>query len=197
MSVGEGFERFVTNYAVPPLFQRRIVEPQRRKQRRIFVRVGLLAGISFAVSLMPLNQTDGSHASAAETGLPKIRLDSLKNVRKAFDWIVQGKKFATELPKRNASPLAQAVAKHRGKIKDLVSELLSHGDWVCKTADYLETYSYINQRPPNSYAVTYAQIAALANGADVFAGRDLVNALESLSDGAIRETIDAACEGRL
>ena len=165
----------------------------------MFLRVGLLTGIAIAVGLMPLTHTSGTYATAAETGLPRIQLNSLKNIRKAFEWIAQGRKFEAQLPKQNASQLARVIAKHREKIKDLAHELVSHGDWACQTADYLETYDLINHDinaspSDNALARVLATNDALTrNNAGAHAGGDLVDALEGLSDGAIRETIVAAC----
>jgi hypothetical protein len=172
-------------------------QPWRVQRRvRICVRVGLLTGIAVAVSLIPpLSHTGGARATAAETGLPKIRLDSLKNIRKAFDWIARGKPFVTELPKQNASPLAWTVTKRRAQIKHLASKLAGGDDWMCRTVDYLEVYDMI--RTPSD-AVAYAQDQALENGGGgLFEAMRLVDALDGLSDSAVRETVDAACKGRI
>ena len=84
----------------------------------MFLRVGLLTGSNRRLPDAADNAS-GTYATAAETGLPRIQLNSLKNIRKAFEWIAQGRKFEAQLPKQNASQLARVIAKHREKFKDL------------------------------------------------------------------------------
>lgn len=176
------------------------MEPQQgqtKHRRRIGACVALLAGIAIAVSLMPLSHTGGIHAAAAETGFPKIRLDTIGNIRKALDWIVGGKKFTVVVPKQNASKLAVEVAQHRAQIKKLASKLRLGDDWLCDTVDYLERANLINQRVQTGEAFDYAQAQAFENGGGFAEAWSLTRALDGLSDNVVRETVSAACQSRI
>jgi hypothetical protein len=154
----------------------------------MIVRGALLFALTTAFSLMPLNLTGGTSASAAETGIPKIRLGSLKSIRQMLEDILRGGEIKIVLPK-NPSPLARMISQRFEQINELTLDLQRGPDWMCKVTDYLEKYDKL--RSSQTYYVL--RDWANANGGNAFDAMILEGELDGLSDNAVREIVSAAC----